>query len=298
MKHFAKWLQVNIDGIGIVLIAITVAMLAILDVLGSDQIAAATLAVLALVAATILRERHGLSRAVRDTTAVRLLYGPEIAEAHTMARRDTDKWCRKGGTGTYLRAVTLPELFNKARREQRTVRLQVEILDPTNEQRCQDDAHYRSTVISHGGASGPQWTVDRIRKQSFATVLAACWYRQQSDFLLIEIALASTSTTYRWDLSDSCVIMTQRYPVSPALLFERGKPHYQDLTRELARSFKQARPLAIGRDDEPLLAAEPTVEQIRQLFEHLRLPLPGTYTDRDIVDIARFALRADDPFSR
>ncbi|WP_067825618.1 hypothetical protein [Nocardia inohanensis] len=302
-KRIAKWLRANLDGVvvlGIALIAVLIQCLdTFSDAIPEDKAAgfvgAATLAVLALLATMLLRDRQEMVRAVRDTTAVRLLYGSEIGQQHALARRDTDQWVCKGGTGSYLRAVTLPMLLEKARREQRTLRVQIEILDPNDVPLCQADAQYR-TSLQPQGAAGRPWTTERIRRQCFATVLAAYWHARLSEFLTIDLAVSSGTTTFRWDLSASGVIMTQRNPTTPALFFERGKPHYQDFTRELAVSFRQARQIPLGYRGDLTPPAEPSLEQVRRLFVQLALPLPTSYTDRDVDEIVRYALRPENPF--
>ncbi|WP_233434590.1 hypothetical protein [Nocardia yamanashiensis] len=304
MKRIAKWLRANLDGAVVLGIAFTAVAIQAIDIFGdaiSQELAAgfvgaATLAVLGLLAMMLLRDRQEMARAVRDTTAVRLLYGSEIGQQHTLSRRDTDQWVCKGGTGSYLRAVTLPMLLEKARREQRTLRMQIEILDPGNVPLCQADAQYRTSLQPQGDAAGRPWTAERIRKQCYATVLAAYWHGQQSEFLTIDLAVSAGTTTFRWDLSASGVIMTQRNPTTPALFFERGKPHYQDFTRELAVSFRQARQIPLGYRGDLTPPAEPSLEQVRRLFTHLSLPLPATYTDRDVSEIVRYALRPENPF--
>lgn len=52
----------------------------------------------------------------------------------------------KGGTGTYLRAVTIRECVESARRAKRPIRMQVEIIDPANELLCHEYTQYRSSL--------------------------------------------------------------------------------------------------------------------------------------------------------
>ena len=44
------------------------------------------------------------------------------------------------------------------------------------------------------------------------------------------------------------------------------------------------------------LGDPPTVDEIRKLFVTLKMPLPSTITDRDVLDIAERALRARNPY--
>ncbi|MFI6167015.1 hypothetical protein ACIBCN_09510 [Nocardia sp. NPDC051052] len=296
MARLLIWLRNNVDGFVALVLAVTVGLLTVIDVIPVDNVNAAVLLVLALLATTLLRDRHLSSKAMRDATSVQLLYGPEIGHAHTLARRGTEQWIFKGGTGTYIRAVTLRECVENARREQRPLRMQLEILDPTNEVLCKTYAQFRSSLSPEADRTGELWTTERTRKEAFATVLAACWYRQRFTFLTIDVGLSTVMTTFRWDLSSSCVIVTQDNPNTPALMFERDKPYYRDFNRELVASFKQTHQVALSRSEELPLSDEPTVDQVRSLFQLLSLELPAAFTDRDVADIVRRALQPRNPY--
>ncbi|MEU0500832.1 hypothetical protein ACQP0C_15785 [Nocardia sp. CA-129566] len=298
MARVLIWLRNNIDGLVALVLAVIFGVISLIDIgfFDADLINAVILLVLGLLATTLLRDRHLSAKAIRDSNSVQLLYGPEIGHAHTLARRGTEQWLFKGGTGTYLRAVTLRECVENARREQRPLRIQVEVLDPTNEQLCKTYAQFRSSLVPEADRTGELWTTERTRKESFATVLAACWYRQRFTFLTIDVGLSTVMTTFRWDLSSSCVIVTQDNPNTPALMFERDKPYYRDFNRELVASFKQARQVPLSRSEELPLADEPSVDQTRGLFDALGLALPASYTDRDVADIVRRALQPRNPY--
>ncbi|WP_433655981.1 hypothetical protein ACQPW1_33540 [Nocardia sp. CA-128927] len=296
MARWLIWLRNNVDGVVALVLAVTVGLLAVIDVIPVDNVNAAMLLVLALLATTLLRDRHLSAKAMRDANSVQLLSGPEIGHALTLSRRGTEQWIFKGGTGTYIRAVTLRECVENARREQRPLRMQLEILDPTNEVLCKTYAQYRSSLSPEADRTGELWTTERTRKEAFATVLAACWYRQRFTFLTIDVGLSTVMTTFRWDLSSSCVIVTQDNPNTPALMFERDKPHYRDFNRELVASFKQTRQVPLSRSEELQLSDEPTVDQVRSLFQILSLELPAAFTDRDVADIVRRALQPRNPY--
>ena len=71
-------------------------------------------------------------RALAESSFIRVLHGSEVGTALEEARRQTDRWVFKGGTGTYLRAVTLPQCVEVARRKKHTLHVDVEIIDPAN----------------------------------------------------------------------------------------------------------------------------------------------------------------------
>ena len=102
-------------------------------------------------------------------------------------------------------------------------------------------------------------------------------------------------TTFRWDLSSASLIITGEDP-RRALLARRGSFYYDSCITELMTSLEQAKrvPIELGRSVP--LSEEPTIEEVRRLFETLGLPLPRSYTDRDIGDLTRKALRAKNPY--
>ena len=234
-------------------------------------------------------------RALEAAAAVRTVAGSEVAHALEEARRGTDRWTYKGGTGTYLRAVTLPECVDNARRERRALLIRVEILDPTDAEVCERYARFRETV-SGPDASGEAWTTDRVRTEAYATVLAASWYRQLYSLLDVDIGLTSVMTRFRWDLSDRFVVMTQEDDRGSALVFDSGKFYYDCWSTELQLSREQSRRVPIELAMDVPLSGEPTPEQVRQLFMVLGLPLPDTFTDTDVKSIASKALHAKNPY--
>lgn len=55
--------------------------------------------------------------AIDEASMMRLMVGAEINRALSEAPRRTDLWMFKGGTGIFMRAVTVPECVNAARRD-------------------------------------------------------------------------------------------------------------------------------------------------------------------------------------
>ncbi|MBV9163239.1 MAG: hypothetical protein JO309_04635 [Pseudonocardiales bacterium] len=294
--RFTKWLRANADAVIALLVAVTVGNLGFLRLLGAERVNAAILIVLALLAAALLKDRQSASKLLAEASAVRQLSSAEVSQEHAEAHRHTEQWIFKGGTGTYLRAVTLKECIKHARREHRPLRMQLEIIDPTNDALCTAYAQFRSSLTPGPDGTGETWTFERTRKEAFATILAACWYRQRFTFLTIEVGLSEMMTTFRWDLSSDNVIMTQDDQSGPALMFARGKPYYRAYSRELEASFRQARRVDIEKASELQLSDELTIEETRTLFATLGLDLPRSFTDHDISDVITKAIRAKNPY--
>ncbi|GGT29925.1 hypothetical protein ACFFV7_25635 [Nonomuraea spiralis] len=334
LKRVAPWAAQNADGAIALLLAVVIGVLGIMPdkIVPTDVqtqlVNAATLVIMALVATALLRDRvrqapveetitsgalaqlpvrlsrleeiealvHGTRKALDALQLVRVLGSKqEIAQMHAEARKDTTRWSFKGGTGTYLRAVTLPECVAAARREKRHLVVRVEVIDPSNVEVCETYAHYRRSLSDSPDATGETWTTDRVRKESYATILAAFWYRQRYGLLDIEVGLSASMTTFRWDLSATRLIMTVEDP-NRAMTALAGTFYYENCDTELRLSFEQARRVPMDMYKKAPLSDEPTIEEVQDLFGRIGVPLPKAYDGRDVVDIARKALRAVDPY--
>lgn len=335
LKRAAPWAARNADGAIALGLAIVVGVLGIMpdkivdDALKVQLVSAATLVILALVATALLRDRarqapveeaitsgalselprrlarleeietlaHSTRLALDALHLVRVLASSqEIAQSHAEARRDTTRWSFKGGTGTYMRAVTLPACVAAARKDKRHLTVRIEVIDPGDPEVCETYAHYRRSLSDAPDGTGETWTTDRARKESYATILAAFWHRQRYGLLDIEVGLSSTMTTFRWDLSSSRLIMTVEDP-NMAMTALAGTFYYENSDTELRLSFEQARRVPLEMYKRVPLGDEPTIEEVQELFDGIGVPLPKTYNGRDVVDIARKALRALDPYA-
>lgn len=303
------WAVRNADGVVAIGVALAIGVLDILDDnFDNNIVSGATLLVLAALVYGSLTERRrrmadirgateGTSRAIEDLAMVRTLSGPEVGLAHEKARRNTTRWVFKGGTGTYLRAVTLPECVEEAKRQRRSLSMKIDIVNPADDRVCAAYARFRRTFGRQGDAGlYPEWSAERTRKESYATVLAAAWHRQRLDTLEIDVHLSSVAPTLRFDLSDTCLIITQDDPRRVSLYVERGRPLYDYYVTELHQSREQA--VKLDLREATALSDEPTVDEARRLLDRLGLPLPTSFTDRDVGDIIERALRAEDPYRR
>ncbi|MPY43198.1 hypothetical protein FNH04_25790 [Streptomyces phyllanthi] len=301
------WAVRNVDGVVAIGVALVIGLLEVLGSKIDPNIASgAILLVLAALVYGSLTERRrrvadirtateGTSRAIEDLAMVRTLSGAEVGLAHERARRNTARWVFKGGTGTYLRAVTLPQCVEEAKRQRRSLSMKIDILNPADDRVCTAYARFRRTFgHRHEVGAFPEWTTERTRKESYATVLAAAWHRQRLDTLEIDVHLSSVAPTLRFDLSDSCLIITQDDPRRVSLCVERDRPLYDYYVTELHQSREQAVKLDL-REATPL-SEEPTVDEVRRLFDRLDLPLPASFTDPDVGDIIDRALHAENPY--
>lgn len=317
MKIMARVLErlrravTNMDLGVVLLVAAVVSVLDLLEILKDGQADKLILPVLALLAFVWIRDRGRQGRAAEEIThlasttdgmwrllssgdSVKSLTGPAISRVLAEARAGSDLWLFKGGTGTYIRAVTLPECIERAKRTRGRLRFLLELLDPTDEQLCRSYTELHRN-LSHDGSEEKSWTALGTRKDVYATIMAACWYRQRNSQLLdIKIGLSTTISLFRCDLTSHNLVITQRGPEFPALAIPRTSPHYNPWYVELENSLNQTKLLPV--DKATPLSPLPTVDETRDLFAALGIPLTEEFADADVAEIASNALNRLDPY--
>ncbi|MFG2003321.1 hypothetical protein ACGFNU_29580 [Spirillospora sp. NPDC048911] len=256
IKRAFEWLFRYIDVLVALALAIVIIGLDVLGVASSKIVDNATVATLAVVAIVLLRDRvrgDGRGAAVLASVervdrrlgrlerraVVREVTGDECSDALAHARKDAARWFFKGSTGTYVRAVTLPECVERSRRARRSLRFRLEILDPADEGLCQRFVALHQRLATSSESAERSWTMDGTRRELYATVLAACWYQQRYELLDIDVRLSSTFSLLRYELTESCLIITQRGPEFPATIIDCGTPTYDCWESELHVSLSR-----------------------------------------------------------
>jgi hypothetical protein len=334
MKRRIIMFAQNVDALVPLILGVAVSVLGLLDFATPHVVDNSILIVLAVLSFALLRDRWNkdsierdakevsaetlsVIRALQATTAplaeldqlvarmhvtveglatVKTLRRADIDRAFVEARRHTDRWIFKGGTGTYTRAVTLPRCVENARRERRPLQVRLEILDPTDEALCEKYTRYRTSLSSGPDGTGEPWTLDRTRKESFATVLAAYWYQQRFQLLDLTMGLTSTMSTFRFDLSATRIIITQDNSEFPAMMILSDSPLYDGYATELRTSLSQARRVPF-EEVRVLFDEMPTEAQVREFFASAKLPLPEFYSDEDVRQVIEKAIRAKNPYA-
>ncbi|MCK9902777.1 hypothetical protein CC117_00225 [Parafrankia colletiae] len=335
MGRLGGWLGRYAESLISLAVAFVVAILSLVDVLDVDAVNSSILLVLALLAAAVLRDRaHGetveralsasrqhldevltpltpqvarlngvghtleLARvALDETLKIRVISGTEVTDALAEARADTREWMFKGGTGTYMRAVTLPSCVEAARRGRRELKMSVEIIDPTDRLVCERYARFRRDMSPGPDGTGQEWTFRRTRNEAYAMILAAAWYEQRFNLLDIDVRLSPVMTTFRWDLSSHCLIITQDDPGAASTLIRRGGRQYDSWRIELRKSLDQARRVPMELADQAPLSEEPRIGEARALLDCLAVPLPAGLPDVEVEDIIDRAIRARNPYA-
>lgn len=332
-KSVLRWLGSNAEAVIGLTIAVVVGVAGLVDLASAKLVNSAVLITLAALSLALIRDHWGRERdgpevrstldatqralaelparferierandvitdaraAIGEASMMRLMVGAEISSALSDARRRTSLWMFKGGTGTFFRAVTVPECVNAARRDRRSLNIQLEILDPRDEGLCTRYAEYFRSLVDDPNEDELHWDCKGTQQELYATILAMCHWQQRYRPMKLGISLSSTMTTFRWDLTSDYLVITERGPSFPAILIESGRFYYDYWRSELEVSFDQGYrpPLELAGP----LSDVPTVAETRDLFAGLGVDLPEGFHDRDVEVIIESAVHAKNPYA-
>lgn len=302
------WWKENVDTLAVIVVVAAMTLLGTVNIISASTVVQTLPAVLGVFAIAILRDRsrsraEGLEIArlvelVRRTdskidglSSLRVLHGHEVGDVLARARRETATWIFRGGTGTHTRVVTLPDCVALAQADRRVLQVRMEIIDPGNLAACEEYARLYRRLALGPDDDASTWTGDGTRRESYATILAACWYKQKYAPLQIEVAVTSAISTFRYDMSTQHLIITQRGPRFQAMLLPHGNPHYEYWRFELDVSFGRGRRLPIDAAlSAVILDDPPDIHQARNLFRELGADLPEEYADDDVAEIVTRAI--------
>lgn len=154
----------------------------------------------------------------------------------------TKLWWFDGSTGRYQRAKTLPEMGRLARADGTSRDVTIVLLDPTDEILCRRYANYRRGLLS---GKGKDWTVESVRRDLYATLLAACTY-SDTEPLTVTVGLKRTMSILRYDLSDSRLVITKEGRSDPAICCPSDSFYFDAYREDLRWALKQARPIDLS----------------------------------------------------
>ena len=286
--------------------AVVLTVLAGAGVLDESVVTSSIFAVLALLAFTILKGRvtgsdenpgvaglrESLERVeeqVGASNVVQRVRPPHIGRRLEAACTTTRHYRFKGGTGTYLRAETLPRLV---RRPKVRPIIWIETLAPDDVELCERYGNYRHDLVeSNGDAAVTPQTTEEVRVEAYATVIAAAWYSRNRN-IAVNLGLSSTMSTLRYDLTDEFVIVTNEDPTSTALLIgdDDDSSYLESVGLELLTSYDQSRRLDMTNIQ--LRGTSFSPDDVRRVLRKLDLvPAGDTFLSND--DVCRqIALKA------
>jgi hypothetical protein len=178
-----------------------------------------------------------LEKIERINHDIKVIQPIRISEILEIGRQNTDFWYFSGGTGTYTKAVTLPELAKKAAKGQH-IYIELMIINPLNLEICKLYAGLRSS-LRRNDKDSYEWTIDYVRNQSFATIIISFIYCCYNSYFKVSIGLKNHFSLFRIDVSSSKALLSKEDPKEAALLFGRDSSSYKSYLNDFKQSFQQ-----------------------------------------------------------
>jgi hypothetical protein len=231
----------------------------------------------------------------------RLFPGPhrppvvENVPAHEISGRlesslpKTRRWWYDGSTGGYQRSTTMPQLARHARRSGVSREATIVILDPTDEDLCRRYGNYRTGVTK----TGEIYSVDRVRIDIYATILAALEFNEREPLNVI-VALKKNMSILRYDLSDEQLVITKEGKTDPAISCPAESFYYDAFFEQLRMSRKQAKELELSMAKVPTAGFDR--ESTRVAFTTLGIDTPTLEQDDSIDAIIEKSISRRSPY--
>ncbi|WP_327002704.1 hypothetical protein OHA72_47640 [Dactylosporangium sp. NBC_01737] len=245
-----------------------------------DNLLAATITSLAIGLAYVLLLPAPEAESV-DVTQPR-----EIAGLLESAAKDCTFWAIRSRTASYFARVTLPQLRDNALRTGGSIRVRIQLLDPTNDRALQAYATFRS---NRPGASAI-WNVARVRLEIYSTILAAAVHQNEAPRLDVEVGLSQDFWILSLDLSDKIAIITGQNKGEPCLCIRHTSPLFSGWRDDFDAGFsvcRVIRPAISGlRMQELHRPSARALDSIRIFFDQLGFPNLDDPSLRKIADYA------------
>ncbi|MBU8768269.1 hypothetical protein [Cytobacillus oceanisediminis] len=206
--------------------------------------------------------------------------------------RDTNEYWFSGNSARYTRAVTLPELAESSRTENVSKSITMLLLNPTDKQLCEEYIKYRSGVRSAN--KNGEWTVERIRKDIYASIIAAYAYAAEHPLLEIKIGLKKTFSLLRVDLGKNLVVLTKEDKQDPGLFAEAGSFHYSVYREELKFSLKQSNILPV-HSVQGIPFSNLNKDNVKKFLDDLGI-YEASISDQDFEEIIELAKDRENPY--
>lgn len=162
----------------------------------------------------------------------------QIHETLEQDIRASTSWRFRGALGEYTRARTIPEIVERTARSQVRHRLDIELLDPTDDRAVESYALFRA---SEATGNDEDWSADRVRRDIYATILTAACAASEQPLLTVTLGLQPAFSILLLDVGDQHAIITKTNRTQPALVFPRESFYYAACTDEFDWSLRQSR---------------------------------------------------------
>lgn len=165
--------------------------------------------------------------------------GPKLDEPLT----GTKAYWFRGRSARWFRAKALPRLAEAAQRDQIARQVHLILPDPENQGVLEVYASHRNSLPDAGH---DRWTSDRIRNEILATILVAGQTANRNRLLKVQVFVLSEFSLFRYDLSDTGVVLTREDKRWPGWFSPEGTKFYASVQEDLRIASERGRSINLG----------------------------------------------------
>lgn len=197
-------------------------------------------------------------------------------------------WIYKGACGRYTRATTFPKLAEAARNDGIGRDIAVYLLDPRNKELCTKYATYRKSLKS--GKKGKPWSCKVVQEEIVSTAISAFKYQSTEPLLGIRLFFVNSFSAFRFDISESHVIVTKEEKDACALRADSGTYFYDSYKDDIRLIERQAEEFKCCGKVE--FQGEVDIDKLKEIIECSQL---RSIIENDNLDLEVIRMAINDP---
>lgn len=225
-------------------------------------------------------------------SAIEIVEPKQIGHLLKEATLTSKFWIYKGACGRYTRATTFPKLAEAARNDGIGRDIAVYLLDPRDDELCSKYATYRKSLKS--GKNGKPWSCKVVQEEIVSTAISAFKYQSTEPLLGIRLFFVKSFSAFRFDISESHVIVTKEEKEACALRADAGTYFYDSYKDDIRLIERQAEEFKCCGKIE--FQDEVTADKLKEIIECSKLKDVTEKYNLDL-EVIRKAINApSDPY--
>lgn len=216
----------------------------------------------------------------------------EIGPLLKKANSDSKLWIYKGSCGRYMRAVTLPEMAEAARKEGLGRDITILLINPENKKLCEEYANYRRSLKS---SKINEWTIQKVQQEVISTIISALKYSYEEPQLKIDIYLVNHFSAFRLDISDHYVIVTKEDKEATGLRADSGTYFYNSYKDDVRLTERQSK--RVNFSSKVPSGSNLTGDKVKKLIVDAEILSESNLSNIDISQIVKNVNNPVDPYA-
>jgi hypothetical protein len=194
----------------------------------------------------------------------------QIEKYLTNARKGTNFWYFNGGLGRYSKSDTIPLLSKMAADENRTITLDLIVINPFNKEVVNKYVDFRKSLVSE--KEQRNWSYEQAQNEILATIVTAFYYKRKNQFLRTSIRIKNYFSLSRMDISDSTAVITRENSSFPSIVALKGSHIYQHYLEEFQQVSRQSMLLEYTFPTQVIPTEQQVADCVKTVFPNDQLP--------------------------